>query len=159
MFRAALIAYLSLATVFGPLLCCCSMQKLFGASESTFCCKKSVAQQSKSHCHAKGGSHHHGQSHEEKGSKAGTSSPVQHDHEDGECPCGRRHANLLASSNAPAVHQMTIELPVQSWPLLADCCTPSQVTITASIASMSSKLRPADLYGREILRAYQILRC
>jgi hypothetical protein len=140
------------------------MQQLFGASESTSCCKKSGVQQSKSHCHAKashakGSSHHHGESQEEKDQAATEKTPVQHDHEDGECPCGRRHAKLLASSNAPVVQQLTIELQMPNWPLAADCCIPSQVAITASITSMIARFRPADLYGREILRAYQILRC
>lgn len=164
MFRAALIAYLSLATAFGPLLCCCSMQKLFGASESTSCCKKSEVRQSKRHCHAntlraKDHSHHQGESQKAKGRTATEKTPVQYDHEDGECPCGRRHTKLLASPSVPVVHQLIVELPDFNWPLPADCCIPAQATITASIASMIARFRPADLYGREILRAYHILRC
>ncbi len=164
MFRTALFAYLSLATAFGPMLCCCSMQKLLGASETSSCCKQAGVQQPKSHCHAKtshgkASSHHHGQSQDEKDRGLSEKSPGQHDHEGGECPCGRRHAKLLASSNAPVLPQLTIDLPTPNWPLPADRCIPSQVAITASIRSMIARFRPADLYGREILRAYQILRC
>lgn len=164
MFRTALIAYLSLATAFGPLLCCCSMQKLFGATENTSCCKKSVAGQSERHCHAnapraKDHSHHHGASQKAKDRAATEKAPIQHDHEGGECPCGRRHAKLLASSNAPIAPQLIVDCPVFNWSLPVDDCIPAQATITASIASMTARFRPADLYGREILRAYHILRC
>jgi hypothetical protein len=157
MFRVAFIAYLSLATVFGPLLCCCNMQRLLGSPTNRSCCQPQVECRKAQHC--KSCERHRSNSQGENDAQATENSSHRHDQPGGECPCGRRHATMLASGeNSQSLSYSTINLPTFQWPLSIDSL-PVHASVEASITSMIAKFRPADLYGREILRAYQILRC
>ena len=157
MFRVAFIAYLSLATVFGPLLCCCNMQRLLGSPTNRYCCQRQVECHKSQHC--KSCERHRSNSQSEKDAQATENSSHRHAPPGGECPCGRRHATMLASGgSSQSLSHSTIDIPTLQWPLPIDTL-PVQASVVASITSMIAKFRPADLYGREILRAYQIMRC
>lgn len=158
MLRAVLIAYLSLATVFGPLLCCCNMPRLFGAGGEANCCKKSVA----AHAHNHHDGHHHSHHHDDSSDTAETNSPektpVNHEHEGEDCPCGRRDAKFISSLATQNIVQATGELhETHYFPSIT--CEPVCLSTFSGIVSNHAKFKPAGLYGREMLRAYQILRC
>jgi hypothetical protein len=157
MFRIAFIAYFSFATVFGPLLCCCNMQRLLGSPINRSCCQRQFECHKSQHC--KACERNRSKSQSEEASQATKNSSHRHDHPGGKCPCGRRQATMLASSgSSQSLSNSTIDIPTLQWPIPI-ASLPEQAAVVASITSMFAKFRPADLYGREILRAYQILRC
>ena len=164
MFRVALIAYLSLTTVLGPALCCCNAQQLFSVVNGSSCCGKLVAQHSDAktaqhaaHDHHDGHAHHRHESSPAKDTSKSEQAPVSHDHDGQNCPCGRHHASLVAAV-ADSVQSKAVEMQNQTWSVLVAILTVVP-EFDVREASINAQLRPADLYGREILRAYQILRC
>ena len=162
MFRVALIAYLSLTTVFGPLLCCCNAQQLLSATDGLKkCCGKSAVLDTEAHAaHA----HHHGHAHHghahspaEKTPES-KQAPLNNEHDGQDCPCGKHHASLVATVAAEGLQLKAVEWHAQTWFVLITLL-PKLPRIDAESASLIAQIRPADLYGREILRAYQIMRC
>jgi hypothetical protein len=66
---------------------------------------------------------------------------------------------MVAAVVVDGVQWKAVELQFQTWFVLADL-TPSVLPeFDSAKASMLANIRPADLYGRELLRAYQIMRC
>jgi hypothetical protein len=163
MFRLALIAYLSLTTVLGPLLCCCNAQQLATFVGGSQCCGKRVAQQTAPENTEHAGHSYHGHSHHKHEHSPETEpsqskqAPVPHKHNGQNCPCGKHHASLVAAATN-IVQLNAVELQAQTWNVLV-AILPVAVDFEEQTASINTHLRPAKLYGREMLRAYSIMRC
>ena len=165
MFRVALIAYLSTTTVLGPLLCCCNAQQLFTMVEVSKCCGKSGRVHSNAkdsehaaHDHHHGHAHHHHEHSPVEHTSKTDPAPTHDEHDGQNCPCGKHHASLVAVAVTDGVQLKAVELQSQTW-LIVVALLPLLSDFDADYASMIAQNRPADLYGREILRAYQIMRC
>jgi len=158
MFRASLVVYLTLATVLGPVLCCCNAQRLFSSVEGSKCCRKgSAAQVAHNDAHDHGHAHHEHQHPPTPDAANSQSAPVRHEHDDESCPCGKHHVSLVVA--VPAGMQLkAADLQTPTWYILV-ALLPALPEIDAQNSSINAQVRPADLYGREILRAYQIMRC
>lgn len=163
MFRIGLIAYLSLATVFGPFVCCCSAHRLTGhslgrqlsataGSSSTSGgngrLAKNVLSGGASCCHK--------QSSERAGSQQ-KDIPSPSEGNGSHCPCGNRHATVVAAT-ANDTSLKVVELSDHLWsaPVAILSSDFDRDLLTNSVVLCE---RPAGLYGRQMLRAYHILRC
>jgi hypothetical protein len=149
MFRLVLIAYLSFATAFSSLFCCCNLRQLFAKSATASCCNSDVLRTTSCpNCQA-----------EKSEDDATVKAPLPCNGH-GRCACAVRQARLLP----PAV---VVGEAGDSWSWnTADAEFSPDVFLTSALPSLEAlltrfreKQRPAKLYGREILRAYQILRC
>ena len=159
MVRFAVIAYLSLATVLGPSLCCCNARLIFAIVGTSHCCNRpSTAPAAPAHhCHHE---HCHGHKqvarHVEAPVEPSEQAPCNHDSEN--CPCGNRHAKLIAIVAGVGLNMQALELQAPSFshsvidlPVLPDFDVKESAT--------TAHVRPADLFGTEMLRAYQTFRC
>ena len=161
MLRVALIAYLGLTTVLGPLLCCCNAQQLFVLVAGTTCCGK-LAQRDvpvpkpHDHCSHHGHSHHPHDSPVAKDNETSGLPSGEQRHDKHDCPCGEHHAKLVAVVTDVA-HWNGGDLIGQPWSALA-VSTFGLPEFGGYLADHTAGI-PAHLYGREILRAYQIMRC
>jgi hypothetical protein len=165
MIRVSLIAYLSLASALGPALCCCNARRLVAlvqasSSQSLSCCSShsktatSPAHLHRHHHHHGGAAHDH--AHSAAPSHDSNEKPCKHDGKS--CPCGRHQANLVATPvrdssrvAAPALHDGQFHVVPLKLSVLPE--------IDLQEVSISAHARPAHLFGTEILRAYQTLRC
>jgi hypothetical protein len=164
MLRVAVIAYLSLATVLGPSLCCCNARQLFSLVETSgsHCCgKPSTGVSASAHNHSH--KHHHGHEHVAENHfkspapvERSPQTPCEHDNQD--CPCGNRQASLIATATSEGTSVQALELQSQFFNQLA-VDLPVLPEFDVKAASATAHIRPADLYGREMLRAYQTMRC
>ena len=147
MFRAVLIAYLSVATAMSSSFCCCSMRQLFARSATASCCKAGVLRETSCpNCQ---------QEESDNDTNAQAKLPCDGDRH---CGCGIRQAKQIAPTTV-------VGETSPSWGWL-DLHYPDLVEYTFDPLSLDGvtsrfrkKQRPAALYGRDILRAYQILRC
>jgi len=162
MLRVAFITYLCLATVVGPSLCCCNARQLVAMVEGVKCCGKRAhaevtAPQRHDHCSHHGHAHHRHEAPEVPTSETTKDiPPAGHQHEKQNCPCGEHHANLVAALTDVA-HWNGGDLKNSILDGLANG-TLASPEVHGSLA-VSTSGRPAHLYGREMLRAYQIMRC
>lgn len=157
MFRFVLTAYLSLIAAFGPALCCCSLDHLAGMGAGDRCC---VAKKPDDHHHehvGDGHTHHH-HAHaptpavaQRENVAAGTPQVSSDRH----CECNRDVAQVPGLPRDGVSHGELKAQLVQSWVLPHVWVNPALIlpTTTANCCEQA----PAPLYGREILRAYQIL--
>lgn len=160
MIRFALTAYLSLMAALGPALCCCNLRYLLAGSDTTSCCGKMHAKAGSgadhnhhdhSHTHGDHPHHHHAQARGPASPAESKSLPENHDGED--CPCGGQDELVAAGSDAK-----TLVLPNQGTLIFA-VALPIQLQVSAAEATSIPQVRPSLLAGRELLRAYQIMRC
>lgn len=151
MHRFTLIAYLSLMTVLGPLLCCCSAQRLASHSNVAHSSVNRRDQRigSQAPCCQKRGS--------KKQVANGDKSPDTNEHDRSQCPCKDHQVNLVATAVSDA-HWKTVESCDQTWPYPSVGQT-SLANFEFRLTSITIDQNPTGLYGRELLRAYQILRC
>jgi len=157
MFRVVLTAYLSLTTVLGPALCCCNVQQLFSMVNGSKCCGKPVARHSDAKLAQHAAHDHHRHEHSPAKDASKSEQPPAHEHDGQNCPCGNHHAKLVAAVTGD-VQSKAVEMQNQTWSVLVTIF-PVVPKFDVHEASIIAHLRPADLYGREILRAYQTLRC
>jgi hypothetical protein len=147
MFRTVLIAYLSLATAISSPFCCCNMRQLFAKSATASCCQAGVLRDMGCpNCQAEDS---------ERDATAKALSPCSGNHR---CACAIRQAKLLAPTTVVSdagASWGVVNLDYQAH-LNRTLVLPSLDSVTISIRE---KRRPATLYGRDILRAYQILTC
>lgn len=165
MLRVAVIAYLSLTTVVGPSLCCCNFRQLYSLvlASDDHCCGKPTREvaapaHSHSHKHDHHGHEHLADHHAESPApvEPAPQSPCEHDKQ--HCPCGGRQPTLVATTVGEGTAVRALELQCQFL---------NQLTAVLLVlpefdlkkASTTAHIRPAALFGREMLRAYQILRC
>lgn len=169
MLRVAFIAYLCLTTVLGPSLCCCNAQQLVAMVEGVKCCGKrahkefSVPERHE-HCSHHGHARHR---HETPGAKDNETTnemppagrelpPAGDEHDKQNCPCGQHHTKLVAAlANVVLWHGGDLNSMALSVLTVA---TPALPEFHGNLAVLTAA-RPAHLYGREMLRAYQIMRC
>lgn len=166
MFRFVLTAYLSLTTVFGPAFCCCLVESILSRSKHAGCCESkthslaSSGKTSKHHDHKHGVGHNHHSHHTSKklaNEKSRPKDPAGP--ENRPCGCDHRHAKLIALKSD------STSLEVSSRNLLANDFDGNALSLYVFSdldnppVSPFAELRPALLFGREMLRAYQILRC
>lgn len=166
MIRIAFVAYLCLMAALGPALCCCNLRQWLPGSESSLCCGKiglktdhGVHHHDGAHSHGKhshkhdGHSHHHANSTDSASVPANTDSlPQKHDGE--ECPCGRQDDLIAVGQDSTKV------LDLQSHgTFLFAVALPVKLQLDVVDAASIPQVRPALLAGREMLRAYQIMRC
>lgn len=162
MLRSVLITYLCLATVVGPSLCCCNAQRLIAMVEGVKCCGKRAHSEIPSperhkHCSHHEHAHHHHAKPELPNSEATKDiSPAEHQHDKQNCPCGEHHAKLVATLTVVA-NWNGVDLQNSTLGILANLMLAlPEVHVNVAV---STDERPAHLYGREMLRAYQIMRC
>ncbi len=162
MFKILLTAYISLVAASGPLLCCCTLQHLTTAAGGKGCCAKTAAFIEHEH-HAghehhshQPGHHHHGTVKprtNDEGQPSHAASPQLCDEERCGCDQDEKHLATLPQSHSSEqrgdsnAHWSFV--PVISASLL--------LRFTAAQERLISDTAPILLYGREMLRAYQIL--
>jgi hypothetical protein len=160
MIRFALIAYLSLTTVFRPALCCCLAKQVLSDSA---CCSTKVAlkpatepHQHKPHKNCRGHAKSPEQSLAEKHTQP-ERKPTPCDPDGENCPCGKQFVSM-AFTAATGLQPSSFEVQ--------DSTCAVQSVILADIQSSDTQQtsflahgRRSDRYGRELLRAYQIMRC
>ena len=129
------------------------------------CCGRSAIAQAHaktSEHHVHGHHHGHAQSHHEHppapGAGESEQAPANNEHDGQNCPCGKHHASLVATAVTNGIQLKAAELPALTWHVVV-AMLPVLSEFDADYASMIAQNRPATLYGREILRAYQIMRC
>jgi hypothetical protein len=173
MFRLVVITYLTISAALGPAFCCCHINKIFPWLGSTSCCGKANAsltepnQHSHRHSHYSGGSadHHPDKDigHPDKDIGFDTANnQLQPDsnHEshkpcESKCPCGKEDPGLIVSySDASSLVAISVGM---AWPFV-DYSSLAQTELSGK-AAISGIKTPAALSGREILRAYQTMRC
>jgi hypothetical protein len=88
----------------------------------------------------------------------GASVPDDNNPGDHHCPCGKRHATTLTVAAVDHGQIRSFDLPIHVWTayeefesLLTEICGNSPAMIAYSV--------PPGLFGRDMLRAYQIMRC
>lgn len=160
MIRFALIAYLSLTTVFRPALCCCLAKQVL--SDST-CCHTTVDSTSATEQHRhKPHKHCHGHAKFPKPSLAERHTPPERmptpcDPDGEKCPCGKQFVSM-AFTAAAGLQTSSFDVQDSTWaaPLvILSAVSPSDTSQTSLLAQG----RRSDRFGREMLRAYQIMRC
>ena len=162
MLHLLLSMYLSVAVVFGPALCCCSMDSLFSFAKAASACGHDGGCKSHSH-HAKTRHDHHsdggGHSHPAP-SQEPKEAPAPCDHDPGDCPCGQHRETMAASQPSDGVIQRSIDSHHDLFETIAVSAL-SLASFEPDVASALrlSQIRPSGVYGREILRAYHKLQC
>lgn len=159
MFRFALTAYLILTTVLRPSLCCCLTEQLL---PGTACCHDAVASQPAAPTDHKPHKNCRGHAKPQKQSSRETlnhsekqRSPCEND--GSTCPCGKRFASMAVAASAGFQH-CSIEGQNQAW--TEHFLTLSVLPVSdAQNTSLLAHSRHSDRYGREMLRAYEIMRC
>lgn len=161
MFRIAFVAYLSMMAALGPALCCCNLRHLLAGSDTSSCCGKMHAKSghgadhsghvAHSHKHGDHSHHHHAQVPGSASPANPTSLPQNHDGED--CPCGGQDELIAVGTDAKA------SVLQNQGTLLFAVALPIQLQVSTVGATSIPQVRPFLLAGRELLRAYQIMRC
>lgn len=165
MLRFALTAYLSLTTVIGSALCCCTVESVLPKSKHSVCCGSKPGSLASAPSTVKPHTHKHGSGHgDHSHSPPGTASnEVQRnspaEHNDKPCGCDQRHAKLVALVPEPTSHQAGSRDSGAGLFDLELFTLPIGLDHSLLHASALTELRPVPLFGREMLRAYQILRC
>ena len=162
MLRVAFIAYLCVTTVLGPSLCCCNAQQLVAMVEGIKCCGKRAHKEISvperhGHCSHHADAHHrHAPPNAKDTETRNELPPAGHQHDKQNCPCGEHHAKLVASLTN-VVHGNGGDLNGTALTILA-VGTPALPALHGDSAVLTAT-RAAHLHGRELLRAYQIMRC
>ena len=163
MIRLAIVAYLSLTTVLGPALCCCNLAQVFNVGSHRNCCEtRVVAIDHRSHSTSPAQRKHHCCSDKaDQSSAEGSNLPKSpQDQHRRDCPCGRHQAKLVL---ATASDTLGSRLNSDSSPMFTfgfDAqMLPMDTKLSVRDREDGNDIRPAGLYGRELLRAYQTLRC
>lgn len=162
MLRVAFIAYLCVTTVLGPSLCCCNAQQLVAMVEGAKCCGKPAHKElsvpePRGHCsHHTDAHHRHAKPEAKDTEKSSDLPPAWHQHDKQSCPCGDHQAKLVATLTN-AVHGNCGDLNCTGLPIL-EVGTPALPELHGDLAVLAAA-RATHLYGRELLRAYQIMRC
>lgn len=148
MFRLLITAYLCLGAVFAPLLCCCAVEHSMNSSPVRACCKAAA----KTHGQASRTTHQ---------APLAQAALLPGRHHSGSCLCDKHPLK------ATAARTHKVEVPsgdgVAAW--AHDALAPSSDAVRdpSDIVSATSMRftngPPASLFGRDMLRAFSILRC
>ena len=160
MLRFALIAYLSLATVLRPALCCCTAEQFLPGST---CCNVTGSPQAdapaashKSHKNCHGHAQTPAQSSTDKHTQSDRK-PAPCDQDGKNCPCGKRFASMAISA-VSGFQSITSGVSDQSWTAQVLILDELPSIDTLQVSFLAHEWH-SDRYGREMLRAYQIMRC
>lgn len=168
MFRFVLAGYFCVTVVLGPQLCCCALAQSMPATEteSKSCCRKAPSETDRSICsHSLSGmakhDRHRSAAQPQSGAPKNARSQLLVRHN--RCSCNRNELPSQAITAAGGKSKMvrgwdhsSLVVNVLAMPVgtLADASQPSSA-LRRQLASPP----PTMLAGREILLAYQILRC
>ena len=161
MLRFALSAYLSGAVVFGPALCCCTIEGIFANGAVASACGHEGGCQSQGQHAARG---HHAHSHAAHSDSAPAqksndeSTPCDHGH--GKCPCKQHRETMASPEPSHDVSQRSLASQSDFFSAFSFAVLPFS-SLEKDIASTlwPGDFRPSGVYGREILRAYHKLQC
>lgn len=151
MFRILLTAYFSLVMACGPALCCCSFQRLANNTARADCCAHKVHNHDVRHGH-RGTSHKLSKT--AQAVSQGVSESTQQVCDEHQCECNRDAEQLASLPNRQLDDYRGI------WDAQFSCVP--TIAIAAFHRSMNTAQRlssgasHASLYGREMLRAYQV---
>lgn len=160
MLRVVLVAYLTFTVVLGPGLCCCSAQLLIPGAEGG-CCGDHKADLSAHEGHAHH-HHHHGEAEHSspqntKVAEGSKPSPCEHNQQD--CPCGRHQQTLSNSQSADTATIRALETQgLNIWALVVDTLSLDSSRPDLNLLLSNGHFGSRALSGREILRAYSVLR-
>ena len=171
MFRFLLTTYLCLGAAFAPLLCCCALQHHSTTPSTGLCCHNSAADSARKHDHHRGEhqAHHRHDGDNGHGSAAQVATDKEQPGDEGtskqpdpdSCPCGKQLLKLATVSTPKA--QFSSGDITTTWLHLLFVLPVSAVSDATDVASAAShRFRdgpPVSLAGRDMLRAYQIMRC
>lgn len=159
MLRLALTAYLCLATVIGPSLCCCAVsgRSRVGATRPHSCCDHSLVARATRNAAHRGvvptSAVHPGAAAPDR------SFPGRGDQQS--CPCNHQRWGSIGTVTAKMT--ISVEPHETACSVQGSFLTPALV---ADVCDLWNRPKdrflsgpPAELAGREILRAYQILLC
>ena len=146
MVRMSLTAYLMLATLAGPALCCCTTPQLVNRLSHHRKQSESAARHPHcSHCHR------------HDGDKQQPKSPRQEG-----CPCKEqgRHSQAVAilAADSESANQLELTFP-HGLPLSVDASSKAMLAILTRAQTCDSGLPSAFLTPEEMLRALHIMRC
>jgi len=151
MFRALLLSWYTLTALTGPALCCCSAQAIIPGETAAPHTNHSTAPAKKSCCQPSDGL-----------AKTSDSSKTPQDGHPDECPC-KKQTKQDYDRAAPAGTSVA-EVSAQARPL--DCSFFDSFSLTLSLTRTSADRGSGSppnasprLAGRDLLAAYQILRC
>jgi hypothetical protein len=161
MFRYLLITYLSLTTVAGPFFCCCMLGT--HQSKMTGCCtrirtvaapiKQTPSKHSHSHARCKG-HHHHSEAVQKPESDSQQPVPCERE----QCPCGGCDAKAIAIANKA----VNFDNPAESYSVGDAWIVSTNVfpRIPFYLDPLASDEKVTQFSGgRDLLRAYCIMRC
>lgn len=161
LFRILLTAYVSLVAACGPALCCCSFGHLAAPAEAHGCCARNAqanhGHDHAGHSHEHGGHKHHHQSsaaaNTNSGSEATSESNAPRFCDEHHCGCDREQRQLVSPSKKDSDD---IRRDLQHDLRIVVIST-DQLFAIPRTESLSLVQSPIAVYGREMLRAYQIL--
>ncbi len=156
MFRFALIAYLSLTTVFRPALCCCATVQILPGSK---CCSVATTGRPLEHKSHKNlpwacqvlkpvldGKH-----------PQPDQKPTPCDPDGKSCPCGKQFAKMAFTASA-GIQLSYVDVDQSACAAHLLSVVDIQSVDTQQVSFLAHSWH-SDRYGREMLRAYQIMRC
>lgn len=162
MLRFALSTYLSMAVVFGPALCCCTMDSFFSSGTASACGHEGGCS---SHGHPSARGHSHAcNSHEAHSHSTSTPKPERDpkpcDHGPDGCPCEQHRETMAVGQPSHDVGQRSLDSLSGFFSTFSFADVPS-ASLELDVASTlrMGNFRPCGVYGREILRAYHKLQC
>lgn len=146
MIRAGLIAYLLLATIAGPAWCCCTLARAVSSALQTSASEESTAPYSCCCPHGLTAP-------EERGSENEPTNP----HE--KCPC--QESRTLQPGMVDAIDVTEHSLKPLSFGVVDSFISSVSITVSRIPEEASAFYGPGFLHfsGRDLLSAYQILRC
>jgi hypothetical protein len=162
MLRVALSTYLSLAVVFGPALCCCTMDSFFSSGTASVCgheggCNSHGRPAARGHSHA--GHSHKADSHSTSTPKS-EHDPTPCDHGPDGCPCEQHRETMAAGEPSHDAGQRSLGLLSDFFSTLSFAVlTSASLELDVASTLRLGDIRPCGVYGREILRAYHKLQC
>jgi hypothetical protein len=163
MVRVALFTYLIASAALGPAFCCCRLSQIFPKMCASPCCGKPATSLVESHRHSNcqcrhddDQTGHHpatGTAKEPQGeNKKPSSLPC-----DSKCPCGKHDPGILLVSGWSPNSIAAASFIFANWtPGLLSTLVPGEFF---GKSTHRDKEQPALLSGREMLRAYQTMRC
>lgn len=143
MFRLFVTAMLLIATVIGPQWCCCRVRADAGEVKAEVAHHDPVIKKS---CCAR---------------KLEGESEKKSPSENHSCPCRQHSQDSMNADSTRAVAGSSAQSSHSVWEMLvldASCCVANTTMPTVQVMP-SSDGAPAPLGGRDLLRAYHILRC
>lgn len=162
MARSALTAFLAIVTALGPVYCCCSVRQLFGSHREGSCCARTGASgRHVTHSHLHSHSHtpsrlrHASQSSNNSPADAKTSLPRDGGRSN-RCSCDRHR--VYVSTHDPTSSDGLFK-PLDICTVCSECGPFTFSVAESSHCAGCGLFRPANLCGRDILRALQTLRC